>query len=355
MDYEKAYKESFEAAKGLHEAGNALTKKQMEIVFPQLAESEDERIRKELVALFIEVRNREGNEGYWHDLKVADILAYLERQKINTEGDFARGYDCGYEACLNSHGAEWFEKQKEQKEIQLMGGDTDTYFDDLRMTTKPLTSREWFDEGIKYAQRVQKEQKPAEWRPQPESLEALMYAIEGKLEMIKPTSYLSRRLEDLYEGLVNTYNIDESFLIKLPKTAYSAEDIEELKALKDKIDASMDEKPANATQTIANENANENANAEWSEEDENMMNNILRVLSAFMGTVECESNPSLSTSYPTYLREINWLKALRPKSHWKPSEEQMKALLGAEGISRASGYPENEKVLASLYEELKKL
>ena len=40
---------------------------------------------------------------------------YLEKQKVNTDGDFARGYDCGYECCLNSHGAEWFEKQKEKK------------------------------------------------------------------------------------------------------------------------------------------------------------------------------------------------------------------------------------------------
>ena len=55
-------------------------------------------------------------------------------------------------------------------------------------------------------------QKPAEWKPQPESLEALMYAIEGKWEAIKPTSYLSRRLEDLYDGLVNTFNVDESFI-----------------------------------------------------------------------------------------------------------------------------------------------
>jgi len=58
----------------------------------------------------------------------------------------------------------------------------------------------------------QKEQKPAEWKPQQESLEALMYAIEGKWEAIKPTSYLSRRLEDLYDGLVNTFNVDESFI-----------------------------------------------------------------------------------------------------------------------------------------------
>lgn len=42
-------------------------------------------------------------------------------------------------------------------------------------------------------------------------------------------------------------------------------------------------------------------------------------------------------------------------NHWKPSEEQMKALLGAEGISRASGHPDNAKVLASLYEQLKRL
>lgn len=42
------------------------------------------------------------------------VLAYLEKQK-NLEGDFARGYDSGYANCLQSHGAEWFEKQKEQK------------------------------------------------------------------------------------------------------------------------------------------------------------------------------------------------------------------------------------------------
>ena len=75
MDYEKAYKESFEAAKGLHEAGNALTKMQMEVVFPQLAESDDERTRKEIIhylfyaagGLSIEEQNR------W--------IAYLEKQK----------------------------------------------------------------------------------------------------------------------------------------------------------------------------------------------------------------------------------------------------------------------------------
>jgi len=97
-------------------------------------------------------------------------------------------------------------------------------------------------EGVRDGYEVAKaEQKPAEWKPQLESLEALMYAIEGKWEMIKPTSYLSRMLEDLYDGLVNTYNVDESLLTELPKTAYTAEDIEELRALKAKIEASMED------------------------------------------------------------------------------------------------------------------
>lgn len=84
MDYEKAYKESFAAAKGLHDAGNALTKKQMEIVFPQLAESEDERIRKFLVDYFASYKIGIVTTKL-NGVRIDDILNYLEKQKINTE------------------------------------------------------------------------------------------------------------------------------------------------------------------------------------------------------------------------------------------------------------------------------
>ena len=50
-------------------------------VIPELRESEDERIRKELVAFFKEVRG-----AYWHDILVSDILAYLEKQKKQENG-----------------------------------------------------------------------------------------------------------------------------------------------------------------------------------------------------------------------------------------------------------------------------
>ena len=41
--------------------------------------------------------------------------------------------------------------------------------------------------------------------------------------------------------------------------------------------------------------------------------------------------------------------------HWKPSEEQMAVLLNTEGLVRAYNFPENAKILASLYKQLKKL
>ena len=67
---------------------------------------EDEKTRKELLAVI--------NDLVLPDEQRARFNSYLEKQKMNTEGDFARGYDCGYECCLNSHGAEWFEKQKQE-------------------------------------------------------------------------------------------------------------------------------------------------------------------------------------------------------------------------------------------------
>lgn len=55
-----------------------------------------------------------------------------------------------------------------------------------------------------------------------------------------------------------------------------------------------------------------------------------------------------------------WLKHLRDNykkcnSRWKPSEEQMEVLLNTEGLVRANNYPENAKIIASLYNDLKKL
>lgn len=68
-EYEKAREQGYTWLMGL-----------LEGMFPELKESEDERIRKELVAFFKEVRG-----DYWHGLLVADILAYLEKEQKPVE------------------------------------------------------------------------------------------------------------------------------------------------------------------------------------------------------------------------------------------------------------------------------
>ncbi len=80
-------------------------------------ESEDERIRKAILGLTY----LDGIEPILTKCSITarDIRTYLEKQKEPADGDFARGYDCGYECCLHSHGAEWFEKQKEQNNITI--------------------------------------------------------------------------------------------------------------------------------------------------------------------------------------------------------------------------------------------
>ena len=90
--------------------------------------------------------------------------------------------------------------------------------------------------------------------------------------------------------------------------------------------------------------------AEWSEEDEKNCNRIIRFLEPH------------KTFFPT--KEIkeemqNWLKnrlkSLRPQPHWKPSKDQMKVLLNAEGLLRADKRLAMAQKLAELYEQLKKL
>ena len=262
--------------------------KSLEEIFPELAESEDERIRKELISQVEKSGHHPSDKARW--------IAWLEKQKINAEGDFGRGYDCGYQAgyavAMNEMKPKVAtatldsEKQKEQKPSLCDKCDKKSTCLDVKYDNSKAV-----EQCINF---VEMEQKSAEWKPQPESLEALMYAIEGKWNMIPPTSYLSRRLEDLYEGLVNTFNVDESLLTELPKVAsraYTAEDIEELRTLKDKIEASMEQKPS------------------WSEEDERNIRNLESILYYDKKLPE-----------KTRVELGNFLKSLRPS--WKPSEEQ---------------------------------
>ena len=79
MNYEQKYKEALERAKNLHkdaiDMGENIRAKQCEIIFPELKEDEDERIRKTLIEYF-----NVYPKDYYGELKKSHILAWLEKQ-----------------------------------------------------------------------------------------------------------------------------------------------------------------------------------------------------------------------------------------------------------------------------------
>ena len=205
-DYEKKYKEILEWARKNKARLNGLP---IEEVLPELAESEDERIRKYLIWVvnnvldnitglkLSEEQTRELINNF-SGIKVSDILAWLEKQKETTEKEYVfrplagtditiaaeqaiRRANEGDRLVLAFNGAyipvrkgcnankivdiyeSFIEKQKEQKPLPP--------FDELTPEEKmnhPLYL-EGFDTG-REVQRVFDEQKPAEWSEEDEAM-----------------------------------------------------------------------------------------------------------------------------------------------------------------------------------------
>lgn len=76
MDYEQKYKEALERARVYHTGGSTIDAHITEVIFPELAESEDERIQKSLIKAFGTIGKKD-----WGGLIVRDILAWLEKQR----------------------------------------------------------------------------------------------------------------------------------------------------------------------------------------------------------------------------------------------------------------------------------
>ena len=85
---------------------------------------------------------------------------------------------------------------------------------------------------------------------------------------------------------------------------------------------------------------------EWSDKDEEHIDSLLKRLDGLCRNKFERTRFAIS-------EDRNWLKSLRPQSHWKPSEKQMEHLYYAIKDYKKSGYITN--TLEGLYDELKKL
>ena len=103
--------------------------------------------------------------------------------------------------------------------------------------------------------------------------------------------------------------------------------------------------------------------AEWSEEDEKNMATMIEILNLYQRFYDGGIITSIDDRRGFLKRMIelsNWLKSLRPHSHWKPTEEQMEALKFAidkwengQGVACPSSF--RYENISQLYNALKKL
>jgi len=77
IDYEKKYKEALERAREFQKSKDGLCVLTAESIFPELAESEDEKIRKRLIEFF---KDWGETKSHCWGKSVNKILAWLEKQ-----------------------------------------------------------------------------------------------------------------------------------------------------------------------------------------------------------------------------------------------------------------------------------
>ena len=337
MDYEKKYKNALEWARKVMNGETGFIRKEVEEVFPELKESEDERIRKWLIGQLKQGLATAPKDVNPNDAEKA--IAWLEKQgesiKLSEEEQnrFAKGVltRCAlsfidyldahkYESkmCVSNgeckdienafHNAMWdrlhryyckyIEKQGEQKpnychhEVDLSGCSEEYrkgYYDG------------WNNCNQQHAQ-LKAEQKPA-------------CGEEDEIKIKSIVAFLKSPSLCAMDG--NKGIIDEN--------------IKYLKSLKDKVRPKQ----------------------EWSEEDEKMRAAVLQLITD--SEKENGWNCVYCNDKEIYFSDIiAWFKSLKDRYTWKPSDEQIQCLSGAVAQYYRFGYYD-APVLKELVEQLEKL
>ena len=193
MDYEKKYKEALEKAKRL--CALPTDKATMEEIFPELRESEDERIRKILIEVVnitpasIAVRNKR------------ELLDWLKKQKEQKPVDY--DHEMWKNCEVNFEGGkkeviEHPEKYGLQKQAEWSEED-EKFFELLRAALYQIKVRIGKDEYDKAVARL-KSLRPS-WKPSEEQMKQLKYEIDSYYEDYPELRHQRSVLESLYNDL----------------------------------------------------------------------------------------------------------------------------------------------------------
>ena len=303
MDYEKKYKETLKRAKEILECSVKSDSAEVRMVlsfFPELKESEDDRIRKELISYHRSMAAAmNGNRPCVHEA----WIAWLEKQ--------------GEQKSMKVYRVE---NEAEQKGLwRKFDGTWQPLFDmltDGKCKDMPMEDNPIYREGGK------------RWFASAPSKEALQ-------------KWFSKR--DLEELVSKGFTISEFEVVGYKKVSdfeyiFTRDNIINRNYLEVSDIYSEQKDFAPKPQRMISAEAKEALydRQEWSEEDETVLNNLTYAL----------ANDRIGNDRDEY---ISWLKSLSPQNRWKPSKSQL------EDLSDAIEFYGKSKSLDELLEELKKL
>ena len=339
----KAYDEIIKKANKMHHENCEACQACIEELIPELAETEDERIRKALISF---LKSPFVNESIT-DEKVTPWLAWLEKQ--GEHANFRNKIQIGDKVTRNEDGvlvnlsqlkrvAKKDAKQGEQKPLGFNIGDEITVNGQIYKV-------------------VAVEQKPTENKGM-NLVEEEMTPFQKKVFCIIDTTIEEEQwLKQVCDELLRLAH-DEI----MQKSAWSEEDEKKLLC----ICAWIKDYPRIADfkdemYTVANNYIDWLKNLrgrvqpqhkqELDEKDKEMIDYLIDYLESELDSSYTDLDKE------TFTKEINLLKSLRLHSQWKPSEEQMDTLWDAivyvEGCN--SNFKGSGSVLENLYNDLKKL
>ena len=320
----------------------------IKVLIPELAEGEDERIRKVLINIVKGAGGKYGIKYRGDEVTEEMLLTYLEKQKTSEESiryvkenhspdevsDFQAAMNIAVSKAYDKGVQDTLEKQKDSPMPE------DTVI---------------FQKGVAEGRRLEREGLP-------------YWQIFKGIGTIVPDDYILVKFGKGYKliGPGDTIEIGTKFLQvsqldNLPKEEKQkeqkpAEWSEEDKTMINHIIEALP-KWANGLITILPSQAEEyvkrlkslrpQQKQWWSEEDEVYLQDALWCVKQASKVARGENDMGACWSAE------RWLKSLRPQFHWKPSEEQMNWLESAVRLSNDK--PNIHGIITSLHEQLKKL
>ena len=410
MEYEKKYKEALERAKKYKLKEDLIITQD---IFPELAESEDEKIRKALIKFF--ALSDDNADYQCCGVHYKDIVAWLEKQEQKEYGwseesdddawlndivskvesdlqlnkaeinwlksikgklhkeihywteeeiepiisDYLRGTEhyggmIGRLRCLRPKSLErqgeqeaWSEEDK--KMLKWVTG----YLENKMLNTPISEERTACKNAIAWFKKLEGEQKPTN-KVEQKKLKKTKFKTEDRVIGIVSGMqyYITEVCDDHYcteSGCIIMFCAQENFeLYKQKPAEWSISDfrtwqyiVSDVLTKKDGIGQYLDNGECKKIAKYMQEEWSKKLSTEqkpaWSEDDTILIDNCISLIEDIPGTEE----------------EQNWLKSLKERYAWKPSDEQMDALLVKIPIENSCNKVDN--ILKSLYSDLKKL